>query len=94
MKTALTIMSVICFLMCLVVLATIRSKSSHERSQTDRQANASYGVKRTGYVNKRAITGADGETDITDERINRNNFSTVMIQDMRGVSSTSTMRVP
>ena len=94
MKTVLTIMSVLCFILCLVVLATIRSNWSQELSHKNRQADVNYTVTHTGYFNRRAITGADGQTDITNDRINRNNFSTVMIQDMKGVASTSTMALP
>jgi hypothetical protein len=95
MKTVLTVMSIICFVLCLVVLATIKSKWSQTLSSSNNNGQRiTYVIKSTGHFNKRTITGADGQTDIPDDRINRNNFSTVMIQDMRGVSSTSTMSLP
>ena len=83
----------VCFIVCMAVVISVRGKWAALETIADRQ-NDTYVVKHTGYYNRRAITGPDGQTDIPDDRLERNNFSTTMIDDMKGVSATSTMSMP
>jgi len=83
------------FIVCLAVVISVRGKWSALETVADSHTDT-YIVKHTGYYDTRAITGAaDGSSDVPIDRLNDNGYSTTMIGDTRGISTTaSTMMVP
>jgi len=91
-RSSLLTILFIFFMVCIAVVIGVRGKWA-ALAVADRPSDT-YLIKHTGYYDTRAITGADGQTEIPPDRINNNNFSTNMIDDLKGVSSSSTMALP
>lgn len=94
-RSSLLNLAFVFLIVCMAVVISVRGKWSALENVVDSRTDT-YVVKHTGNYDTREITGAgDGSSDVPIDRLNDNGYSTTMIGDTRGISTTaSTMTMP